>query len=610
MLLLITACELCARTLDDFEDGVKPAWSDFLLGPGVNYEFGGLLTLEAPTGWARQPVFVASARASERLTLQPGDALELRADLAYASDERVFAVLAWAPDTQPPAQFAGYFIAKSGQELRVGKGLHQYFWKDAPQPLLKHEFISLVLGLTATADAVLIRAQVLDLDAGGAVLFDRTFTDTPAADALAGGTDRPAAPFGGPGRYVLMAYAEYAPGDPDTQRVNFDTAVVSTPAPTNQLPVIHDINPPPGVTFHPPTRDVLFLVTDGEPWEWGDSGAGLLDAPALAGGVGIRPGTERKSLLVDIVPGFAPNTNYTGRLIAVDINGGSNVVPFRFDTFCYSDPVIEAEDYNFGGGRFVDGPALIPEAAEPTNAAYLGQAGLAEVDFHLARPSLSPSLYRPQDPVGAKRSLDYLRAPFLAAAAAAETNVFDYDVHQLDAGDWLAYTRTIPENDYWIYLREAVLNLEQSEAVLELVTRNAQGQQVVTVMGRFVGQRSGFEYRDVPLVDATGRPVKLRLGGLVTWRLRQVTPVPSDAAISLNYVVFAPPVDFCVAVESAAEVTGPYAPDVRAGVSGKTVTIKPLSDAARFFRVQSESPVRIYHVRRGAGSLSFDMVLQ
>jgi hypothetical protein len=44
--------------------------------------------------------------------------------------------------------------------------------------------------------------------------------------------------------------------------------------------------------------------------------------------------------------------------------------------------------------------------------------------------------------------------------------------------------------------------------------------------------------------------------------------------------------------------------------SGSTTSVKPLGDKARFFRVIAEGWVRIRNLRRGAGSLRFDIVPQ
>lgn len=609
--LMAISAGLCGRTLEDFNDDLRIGWSDLTFELGAVTEGAGVLTFDLLAGRARQPIFVASARASERMTLAEGQTAELAIDLVSATSDDPFAVLAWVPDTQPVAVFTGYFIAKSGNEVRVGKAIHKYFWAEQPQPTIKNQNVRLVLSLGATNGTVTLRGRVLDNDAAGAVLFDRTFVDTPGADSLASGTDNPAAPFTGDGQFVLMGYTEFQPGDPDLQQVSFDNAEVSTAAPTNYLPVIHDVVPTNTASFLPTDPRFQLFGTDDKPWDFASGIAAFAEGPFGPQGIGVVSGTDGKTLRANPTSSAAPNQDYTARLLALDSEGGSNVVFLHFDTFCPANPVIEVEDYNFGGGQFIDQPVQVPEGSGPTNTAYLGQVGAAETDFHDTGTNASNGHYRPQDSVGTKRSLDYLRAKF-SEAGGPDANVFDYDVHEIAAGEFLTYTRTLPENDYAVFLREAVLNLDRAEAVLERVMQQPGGGQTVTELGRFVGQRSGFEYRNVPLTDTNGTPVRVRLGGTETLRLRQLTSAPADGGIFQNYLVFAPPVDRCLTVESAPAPDGPYAPDGGVAVQGSTVTVKPLSQQARFFRVrieQTRDRLRVRDLRRVAGGLAFDVEL-
>lgn len=596
---LFLAClqTTAARTLDDFDDGVKSGWTDFATGMGgaVTEAFG-LLEFDVPAYLAQQPIFVASARAAERQSVQDGQTIDLRVDLAGANGTNIFAVLAWVPDTQPVSAFTGYFIAKSASEIRVGKALHKYFWREQPQPPLKNDNVTLALSLSLTNDTVTLRAQVLDKDAGNAMLFDQSFEDSPVAETLAGGTDDPAAPFIGDGQFVLMAYADdYKPGDTEIQQVSFDNAEVSTPAPTNLLPVIHDVMPTNTASFLPPDAKFQLLATDDKAF----FPAGIAGFSGLGGGaqaVGVVPGTDGKTLEANVVATLAPNLEYRVRLVAVDSDGASNQMFLNFDTFCPADRVIEVEDYNFGGGQFFDLPTL---------NGYLGRAGVAETDYHVSNTNTAAWAYR-LDTVPGRPSLDSLR-PLFVDAGGPISNAFDYEVFNLGAGDYLNYTRTFAESDYTVYLREAVLNLDQAETVLERVTTDTSGNETNVVLGHFYGQRSGFEYRNVPLTDASGTPIKAHLRGLETLRLREVTPAPADGGISQNYIVFVTPVDICAVVESASDPAGPYAQDLTASMQGTTVTVKPLDQQARFFRIRGDTPLAITNLRRVGGSLLFDL---
>ncbi|HTG44828.1 MAG TPA: hypothetical protein VK633_09880, partial [Verrucomicrobiae bacterium] len=145
------------------------------------------------------------------------------------------------------------------------------------------------------------------------------------------------------------------------------------------------------------------------------------------------------------------------------------------------------------------------------------------------------------DPVRMNHTLDNVRSKFTAAGGGA-VDIFDYDVQDIDANEWLNYTRTFPAGSYEVYLREAVANMANGESVLELVTGSAnQPDQTTRVLGSFLGLRSGFQYRNFPLTDGSGlNKAVVQLSGPATLRLRQVTATPSDASRYENYLIFIP----------------------------------------------------------------------
>lgn len=579
--------------MDDFGDGIKTGWMDFVTGlGGAVTEVGGALTLEVPAGLAGRPVFVSSAKASEPLRLQDGETVELRVDVAGASSPEAFAVLAWAPVSEPPAAFSGYFIAQSAAEIRVGKAVGRYFERVQPSPPLKSASVTLALSLSRAEGAVTLRAQVLDKLAGGAVLWERTFVDTPEADALAAGTDWPAAPWSGEGRYTLLAYTEAETLDGTSQSVTFDNAEVFAPAPANPLPWFHGIEPPNGASFQAGRQAVDFRATDDQSFEPGGF-AYATGGPLLALAFGDANG-DWTTVLASNVGDFKANAEYNVRLVAKDAQGASNTMTLRFDTFCAACPVMEAEDYNFGGGQFLDSPALSPEEAPLAATAYRGQIGQAEIDYHVAQPAAGGSLYRPGDPVRTRRSLDFVRPKF-AAAGQAGAPVFDYDVQTLQAGDWLAYTRTFSETNYRVYLRQAVLNVPRFETILERLDGLRGPDANWTPLGRFIGENTGVEYRNVPLLTESGEPVVVEFGGPTTLRLRQVTSLPAEGAVFYNYLVFVPPAAQCTPLEFANALNGPWLGDWTATLDweGRTLRAKKPTTAARFFRTNFEQQLRI-----------------
>jgi hypothetical protein len=118
-------------------------------------------------------------------------------------------------------------------------------------------------------------------------------------------------------------------------------------------------------------------------------------------------------------------------------------------------------------------------------------------------------------------------------------------VGDIAAGEWMDYTRNFTPGSYHVYLRESLVNLSQSECVLEKVTSDpSQPDQITTVLGSFLGRRTGFEYRNFQLTDGLGQnPVIVRLTGAETLRLRQVTSEPADGSIFQNYLILVPTTD-------------------------------------------------------------------
>src|SRR5437868_770572 len=78
--------------------------------------------------------------------------------------------------------------------------------------------------ITASGSSVIINGKVLDKDNNNAVLFDKTFIDTSAADVFSDGKDDPAAAYTGPGHFVLMEYEDFDPAGPAVYEVIFDNA--------------------------------------------------------------------------------------------------------------------------------------------------------------------------------------------------------------------------------------------------------------------------------------------------------------------------------------------------------------------------------------------------
>ena len=530
------------EVVDDFDDNTKTGWTDFTFVPGLGIaaETEGQFRFEQPP--AGQALFSASRKTSKLLQVREGERLHLEVDLPQGGGADSFAVLAFIPEANETSSLSGYGLAKSTTDLLITKGINRYFFDENLDPPVKQDNVRLGLMLTARQGRVELEAEVRDLDDNGALLFRTSVVDTPQADIMAGGTDSPEAPFITSGHLALYLYQDFSASSPeDPYRAFFDNAVVHrAPAPPNAAPVISNVQPAPYANFLPAGTAVSFTVTDDQAVV--DSLVSVTlngtvhttaNGLVLTGAGGTRTAT---------LPGVVTaNGNYTAILSAADSAGASTSTSLFFDTFAADTLVVEAEDYNFDGGSFIDAPVVIAEGAGPQVDAYGGQMGVADVDFSETRgsPNGENTQYRFNDPIRMQRSFDAVRGRYADAGGAA-AGVYDYEVGDFVAGEWMNYTRTFASGSYEVYLRQSQVNHAASECVLERVTSSPnQPGQTTAVLGSFLGVPSGFLSRNIPLTDGTGQnKIVLRLAGPTTLRMRQVTTTPGDAARSQNYLAF------------------------------------------------------------------------
>jgi hypothetical protein len=527
-----------STVLDDFNDNTKTAWADstFIPGFGIPQETDGQFNFLLPA--AGQSIFTGSVKTSRTFDIVDGERVEFRVDLVtgYLGDS--FAVLYFQPEGQSVLTLTGYGLAKSSTDILITKGINKYFVNEATA--IKNDNVTLVMSFTGKGTSVIINAKVLDKDNNDEVLWERTVVDTAGADVMADGTDDPAAPFMGRGNYSLLCYED----EGDTQdyyQVIFDNAVVlAPPIAGNTAPIITELLPKDGANFLPASTQISFKVTDDKAVPAGGLSVTLNGTVyTTANGLAVSGGGTSVTAALG---GLVANTNYVATVKAVDSDGADSSVMTYFDTFATSLFVIEIEDYNFDGGSYFTDPTVVPEGAAADNA-YSYRMGLSGVDYadNRASPNGTDTKYRPDDPVRMQHSLDIVRKKF-ADAGGADWYVFDYDVGDNAVGDWLNFTRDFTPGSYEVYLREAVANMDLAESALELVTSDrTQPDQTTTVLGSFLGRRSGFTYRNCALTDGAGvNRVILRLSGTTTLRLRTVTADASDAARYMNYMVFLP----------------------------------------------------------------------
>lgn len=563
--------------LDDFNDNTKTDWEDKLLDPRVPapLEAAQQFKIQIPQAFvdaSPEGLFTATVKTTRELEIREGERIELAIDLVEGAGDDAYAVLAFLPNGYGPETTIGYALAKSANEILLVKAINHYFIDDdTPAATVKHANVKMVLALTGDTDSsgkpqVAITGRIIDNDTGD-VLWHVTKVDTDGADfgnegdLLSVGAQKPFIapnpPSLGKGRFALYLYAiKRAPLEDDYFAIFDNAAVAAPPSAANQPPAITDPAPANTANFLSATTTVVsFKATDDADLA-NDKLSITLNGTnyTIANGLSVSGtgGTKTASLSGKL----AQNVDYTALFAVEDAGGLVATRTIRFDTFALDNDVIEVEDYNFDGGSYINKPVPIAEGWGPTPESYNNQVGVSEVDFHDTRtsPNGANTMYRIYDPVRMRRSMDIVRKKF-ADAGGSDWFVFDYDVGDIAAGEWLVYTHDFAAGSYEVYLRESLLNMTSGESVLEQVTGDTP-----KVLGSFLGSLSGFDYRNVPLTDGAGlSKTVLRLSGQTTFRMRHVTADPGDGGRFLNYMVFVPVEDVGIqraTVQSVAPLPG------------------------------------------------------
>jgi len=269
--------------------------------------------------------------------------------------------------------------------------------------------------------------------------------------------------------------------------------------------------------------------------------------------------------------------------------------------------LIEAEDFNYGSGQFQDYPlvsgtddstsseqplVVAPPANRNTkeipgpqvNGNGVGYfngydpgppitpqafiAGTLDVDYHVntSNPDTGTSgndgtrvlqlawhQYRSADRVitmqGAKGGgFDTPRTyrSNLVNNASTLSYVPDYIVADMDAGNWMNYTRTFPNTNYVVYLR-ASSEARQDVRLDEVTGDRTQPNQTTALRGQFLvpNTESWTRWRYVPLTDGAGSVQTLNVAGLRTLRLtanevRRTHSLIELGDLQLNWMLLVP----------------------------------------------------------------------
>src|ERR1019366_1736334 len=211
-----------------------------------------------------------------------------------------------------------------------------------------------------------------------------------------------------------------------------------------------------------------------------------------------------------VLPGLLPNAIHVAILSVTNSLGHGILVTNHFDTFSEANYMVEAEDFDYGGGQYIAN--WVPDAYADYNGPY---PATTNIDFQHISLADEVFNYRavgiPQDLL-AKH--DWVRSSFKDALAS------DYVLVFFAGTDWANYTREYPAGSFYAYIRssgDGPFSMYLDQVVSGAGTVN----QVTKRLGHFGGVGKDYiTFAWVPLTDnGLAAPAVVKLNSVTTLRL-------------------------------------------------------------------------------------------
>jgi hypothetical protein len=304
-------------------------------------------------------------------------------------------------------------------------------------------------------------------------------------------------------------FCQEATGDQDYNRMQIA-------APTNLPPTLANLLPSDGSLFVPAGPTNLSFELDSFNSSVSGSAVSIYLNGVLQTGNIFNTTQPTNQLLVtnDVV--LAPDLFYNYTVVAHDANGNVLSNSYSFNTFLPTDIYIDAADYNYNEGQFINNNT-------PMNA-YANLLGTNGIDYTNAELTGSNNTagYRPGDLVSILTlPTDTTGDPVDHANLRAD-GYTAYNIGFTDTGNWQNYTRNFPATNYSIYARAASVGGGQFEVErLAGATATAPNQPLIPLGRVNVANTGGsrvYESELTPVVDIFGNTVVVPLSGITTLR--------------------------------------------------------------------------------------------
>jgi hypothetical protein len=239
-------------------------------------------------------------------------------------------------------------------------------------------------------------------------------------------------------------------------------------------------------------------------------------------------------------PGLAQNQPVnTATITATDANGLSSSASVTFDTFGANNFIIEAEEFDFNGGQYIDNPDYTDGNPADANS-YYGLDSNEGVDTHKGGAAGSFTTdYRAGSSVATKTQTGIATGEqswpkFFNLVDAASTPIVGHMIGDWSSGEWQNYTKTFPAGNYNVYAR-ASAGVSAVVTLAHVTSGQGTSTQTTTNFGTFSFTDTSFSlFQWVPLHDSQGNLAIVRLPGVNTVR------ATTGGGANLDFYMFVP----------------------------------------------------------------------
>jgi hypothetical protein len=277
---------------------------------------------------------------------------------------------------------------------------------------------------------------------------------------------------------------------------------------------------PDGTTLMQGTNKLAFNVSS-------PNGASITNVDLVLNGIDVSASlvtTGPASNLSCSFTGLAQNQPVNTAIItATDANGLSSTASATFDTFGQNNFVIEAEEFDFNGGQFIDNPDYTDGNPADANS-YYGLDSVEGIDTHKGGAAGSFTTdYRAGNGVATKTQTGIATGEqswpkFFNLQDASDVPIVGHMIGDWSSGEWQNYTKTFPSGNYNVYAR-ASAGVSAVITLSHVISGQGTATQTTTNFGTFSFSDSSFSlFQWVPLHDSQGNLAIVNLAGVNTIR--------------------------------------------------------------------------------------------